>query len=270
MAEVCTPLSGRWSTLTSSLDFNIFCLCCHFLSQLLVLFVFPPAQPWHEDILEPDSVCVRRFVLSTVRECERQKDMISFVAAALSEELKTHRHTHNNTCLDSSNSLFIHYRLEGSETQGEGCFKAHFPYPETISHSGPGAYMLVPEWRLEGLQSHNTAVFDRSVIGCVSPPQSPDLLCPSESTPVVQQKTHTHAPAPFHFMSVESRGQMWSFTQRPGLWFPPLKGLKTPVFHTSSFTHTPHTLLPAFKRLHATMLGGGTKHDFRSGNSEIH
>ncbi|CAB1434546.1 unnamed protein product [Pleuronectes platessa] len=76
--------------------------------------------------------------------------------------------------------LFIHYRLDGSETQGEGCFKA------------------------------------------TSPTQKRSLILGQEP------------------MSLSLSGG-WR-----------VYGLKTPVVHTSSFTHTPHTLFPAFKRLHAT------------------
>lgn len=119
-----------------------------------------------------------------------------------------------------------------------------FPCPEKSSDSGPGGYTLVPVWRLEGGQSHNSTVFKMVVTECTSHPQYPDLLCLSESLSFTQQKKHMLV---LHFMSVESIGQMWSFTHRPGLLFSTLKGSETPVFHRSNLTHTHYILLAVLR-----------------------
>lgn len=87
---------------------------------------------------------------------ERQKDMISFAPTVyalskLTEKLKTaETHTHSNTCRVSFNSLYIHYRVNGSESQGKGASKTLPPAQKGALILGQGALSssLCGGWRV--------------------------------------------------------------------------------------------------------------------------
>ena len=196
-------------------------------------------------------VCVCRCVLSTAeRECERQKDKISFAPAANAlskpiENLKTartHSHTQVNTCFASFNSPVIHYQLNGSESPGKkrGASK---PLPRVQK----GALTLGQEatrsslcggWRVG--RSHKSTVFDRDVTGCVCRPHSSLISRVLHTT----KRTHTcFTSCPWN----PGRTRCDPSLTGPASFFPHLKASKTPVFHTSNFTHALHIPLPAFR-----------------------
>lgn len=60
-----------------------------------------------------------------------------------------------------------------------------------------------------------------------------------------QQKGHTHAS--FHVRGIQEGPDVILRSQAPASCFPHLKASKTPVFHTSNFTHALHIPLPAFR-----------------------
>lgn len=100
----------------------------------------------------------------------------------------TNAHTH--TCLVSFNSLSVHYRLNGSESR-KGGFKGTSPAKRGLLILGQEALCSPLHWSWR-VDSHNSRLFDRTVIGyVVSPPQCSD---PSP----LHNKRHTLACASFH------------------------------------------------------------------------
>lgn len=212
-------------------------MCCHILSYRLVSF----HQLSNDKTAFLDhnwSVCADLFCLP-LRVCERQKDMISFAPQVSGESVCSHRHTHTDQWAPALSPLtassFITAWMDQRVREKRG-LQRHFPCPEKSSDSGPGGSTLVPMWRLEGGQSHNSTVFDRAVIGCVYHPHSILISLLSES--FTQQKTHTCFTS--CWWNPEARCDP-SLTALASC-FPHFKAPKHLFFtHPTSPTHTAHS-----------------------------
>lgn len=153
-----------------------------------------------------------------LRECQRQRDKISFAPAVCSQrayreaqrlqrvcmhmhkQTGTHKHTHTTPALPPlTPSSFIKAWID--QRVKERAPQSHIPYPERSSHSGPGGSKLVPVCRLRG-GSHTIVHCLTELLLGVYHPHSPLISSVFQRVCLSHYKRRTHAHTSFHVTGI--------------------------------------------------------------------
>lgn len=207
--------------------YNNFHFCFHQLSPYETAFL---------DLGLSVQIC---FVYCREWKTEGHDQLCSCCLISVSWEKKSVTHTHTRQWTPALSPLTASSFIIRVDRLARR-LQRHFPCPGGSSDSGPGGYTLVPVRRLEGGQSHNSTVFGRAFIGCVSlSPHSILLSSVFQRVSFTQQKTH----ACLCFISRQWKPEARCNPSLTSLTFcyPHLKPAKHLLFtHLTSGTHT-HT-----------------------------